>query len=60
MFSKFKLRLIINTHLISLVFCREMIYQESYDQLNEDPKNVKATPEFKSFVAKKLSSALDG
>eukprot|EP00057_Strongylocentrotus_purpuratus_P028243 XP_011682717.1 PREDICTED: uncharacterized protein LOC105446953 isoform X2 [Strongylocentrotus purpuratus] len=39
---------------------REMIYQESYDQLNEDHKNMKATPEFKSFLAKKLSSALDG
>ncbi|XP_072164273.1 uncharacterized protein [Diadema setosum] len=38
---------------------RKQIAEDYHDQFNEDHKNVIATPEMRSFVAKKLSSFLD-
>lgn len=39
---------------------RDELNRDYHDQSNEDHKNVIATPEFRNFVAKKLSSLLDG
>ncbi|XP_063968073.1 protein CUSTOS-like isoform X2 [Lytechinus pictus] len=38
---------------------REMIYHDAPEQFGEDYKSVKTTPEFRSYLAKKLSSVLD-
>ncbi|XP_041456282.1 protein CUSTOS-like isoform X2 [Lytechinus variegatus] len=38
---------------------REMIYHDAPEQFGEDYKSLKTTPEFRSYLAKKLSSVLD-